>query len=136
MLFRSNIIIQPDDVISVPRTEMVYVMGEVKTPGGIPLSERQTITVLQAVSMAQGLLRGSAPKNAKILRSVGLSTERVEERIDVRAILSGKMPDIPLGADDILFIPGSSGRSAALRMAEVAAQVGSGVTVALVAYRR
>jgi polysaccharide export outer membrane protein len=49
-----NILIQPNDVISVPRADIVYVMGEVKKAGGFPLNERENLTVLQAVSLAEG----------------------------------------------------------------------------------
>jgi len=56
-----NILIQANDVISVPRADIVYVVGEVKKAGGFPLNERENLTVLQAVSLAEGLQPTAAP---------------------------------------------------------------------------
>jgi len=44
-----NIQIFPHDVISVPKAEMVYVIGEVKRSGGFVLGEHEVISVLQAL---------------------------------------------------------------------------------------
>ena len=55
-----NIVIQPDDVISVPRGDMVYVIGSVRRSGGFMLNEKEAISVLQALSMAEGLERTAA----------------------------------------------------------------------------
>ena len=50
-----NIQIYPHDVVSVPKAEMVYVIGEVKRAGGFVLGEHQSISVLQALALAEGL---------------------------------------------------------------------------------
>lgn len=50
-----NIQIQPFDVISVPKAELVYVVGNVKKSGGFILGDRERVTALQALSMAEGL---------------------------------------------------------------------------------
>ena len=59
---QENIQIQPNDVISVPKAELVYVIGAVKRAGGFILSEREQISVLQALSMAEGLDRVARPR--------------------------------------------------------------------------
>jgi polysaccharide biosynthesis/export protein len=125
-----NIVIEPRDSISVPRGDLVYVVGGVNRAGGFVLNERESMTVLQAVSMAEGLDKTSAPKSAKIIRG-GTST-RAEIPVDLSKILSGKAPDIPLLANDILFVPNSRAKSAAFRGLEAAIQLGTGVVV----YRR
>ena len=68
---QENIQVQPNDVISVPRAELVYVIGAVKRAGGFVLSEREQISVLQALSMAEGLDRVASAPNARILRAAG-----------------------------------------------------------------
>jgi polysaccharide export outer membrane protein len=65
----ANIQIRPHDVITVPRAELVYVLGSVHKPGGFPLAERESITVLQALSMAEGVQPGAATQSARILRA-------------------------------------------------------------------
>jgi polysaccharide export outer membrane protein len=129
---QENIQIQPNDVISVPRADLYYVIGAVKRAGGFVLSEREHISVLQALSMAEGLDRVASPGNAKILRAADGDTERKEIPVDVNKILSGKASDVSMLANDILFIPNSATKSAALRGLEAAIQLGTGVAI----YRR
>jgi polysaccharide biosynthesis/export protein len=124
-----NIQIFPHDVISVPKAEMVYVIGEVRRSGGFVLGEHQSISVLQVLSLAEGLNSGADTRHAKILRAKPDADQREELPVDVKDVLSGKKPDVPLQADDILFIPGSTGKKAALRALEAAVQTGTGLAV-------
>src|SRR5260221_12446103 len=124
-----NIQIFPHDVISVPKAEMVYVIGEVHRSGGFVLGEHQSISVLQALSLAEGLNTGADPRHAKILRLKPEADQREELKVDVKDALNGKKPDFPLQGEDILFIPGSTGKKAALRSMEAAIQVGTGLAI-------
>jgi len=124
-----NIQIFPHDVISVPKAEMVYVIGEVHRSGGFVLGEHQTISALQALSLAEGLNPGADPRHAKILRLKPEADQREELPVDVKDALSGKKPDFPLQGEDILFIPGSTGKKAALRGLEAAIQTGTGLAI-------
>jgi polysaccharide biosynthesis/export protein len=124
-----NIQIFPHDVISVPKAEMVYVIGEVRRSGGFVLGEHQTMSVLQALSLAEGLNTGADARHAKILRLKRDADQREELAVDVKDALNGKKPDVPLQGEDILFIPGSIGKKAALRTLEAAIQTGTGLAV-------
>jgi polysaccharide biosynthesis/export protein len=124
-----NIQIFPHDVISVPKAEMVYVIGEVHRSGGFVLGEHQSISVLQALSLAEGLNPGADPRHAKILRLKPDADQREELKVDVKDALNGKKPDFPLQGEDILFIPGSTGKKAALRGLEAAIQTGTSLAI-------
>src|SRR5205823_3939411 len=101
-----NIQVLSEDVISVPKADLVYVVGAVTRPGGFVLSEKEHISVLQAISLAEGLTRVAAGKKARILREDGtVAGNRTETIIDVDRILSGQAKDVSLLANDILFIP-------------------------------
>src|SRR5437868_2059804 len=50
-----NILIRPNDVISVSRAKVVYVAGSVHKPGGFPLGERDQLSIIQLMSLAEGL---------------------------------------------------------------------------------
>jgi polysaccharide export outer membrane protein len=63
-----NVRIRPRDVISVPRADLIYVLGNVRKPGGFPLTERESLTVLQALSMAEGVDPLGAPQKTRIIR--------------------------------------------------------------------
>jgi len=124
-----NILICPHDVISVPRGDMVYVIGAVQRPGGFVLGENESISVLQALSLAQGLQPGAGPQNARILRAAQGSPTRTEIPVDLKKILEGKASDVPLGPEDILLVPESGARNIAVRTAQALVAVGTGVAV-------
>jgi len=73
--------------------------------------------------------RGASPAGAKILRAVGTSDNRVEIPVDLRKLLEGKGDDVPLLANDILFVPTSVAKNAALRSIEAAIQIGTGIAI-------
>ena len=119
-----NIAIRPHDVITVPKGDIVYVVGSVKKPGGYLLGDRDVVSVLQSIAVAEGLDRNAAPSKAKILRTVPGSTGTTEIPVNLKAILAGKAPDVPIGANDVLFIPSSTGlKSGSLKAAEIAASL-------------
>jgi len=108
---------------------MVYVIGEVKRSGGFVLGEHQSISVLQALSLAEGLNGTADTRHARILRLKRDADQREEMAVDVKDVLTGKKPDVALQGDDILFIPGSTGKKAALRAIEAAIQTGTGMAI-------
>jgi polysaccharide export outer membrane protein len=129
----SNILICPNDVISVARADIVYVIGEVNKAGGFVLSDRNSMTVLQALAMAGGLGRTAASQRAKVLRGEGAQREEVP--LDVKKILAGKASDVPLRPDDILFIPNSTGKFVALSALETSIRTAGMITGGVIIYR-
>lgn len=129
---QENIEIKPNDVITIPRGQLVYVMGQVRRPGGFVLRQRETLSALQALALAEGLDRAASPQNARILRTVAGAVERSEIYVDMRKILEGKSGDVALLPNDVLFIPNSVSKSALIRGLEAALQIGTGVAI----YRR
>ncbi|MGA8595253.1 MAG: polysaccharide biosynthesis/export family protein [Bryobacteraceae bacterium] len=126
---QENIVIKRDDVITIPRAQMVYVIGEVQRPGGFVLNERDSLSLLQALSLAGGLTKTASLKHAKILHEEDGKSDRVELPDNVAKILEGKAPDVSLHADDIVFVPNSAPKAAALRAAETAVNVGTGLAI-------
>lgn len=124
-----NIAVKPNDVITVPKADLVYVIGCVRRPGGFPLQERANMSVLEALSLAEGLDHTAATGKSKILRTDDVTHARLEIPIDVKKILAGKESDVPLHANDILFIPTSTGKLAALRTVDTLIQTGTGVLI-------
>jgi polysaccharide export outer membrane protein len=124
-----NIDVLPNDVITVPKGDVIYVVGAVHRSGGFPLGEKEHISVLQAVSLAEGLDRVAGTKNARILRQPAPGMERKEIPVDVQKILAGRAEDLSLRANDILFIPNSVARSASMRALEAVIQAGTGVVI-------
>ena len=116
-----NILICPQDEITVPRGEMIYVVGTVPRSGGFVLQQRATLSVLQALSLAGGTDRGANTKNTKILRAAPGGGARVEIPVNLTAVLRGKAPDVGMQAGDILFVPASASKKTLLRIGDIAA---------------
>ena len=124
-----DITIRPNDTVSVPRSVLIYVTGEVTKAGGFPLQEADSLSVMQALALAGGMTRTAAPKRARILRSEPGRAERKEIIFDLRKVSEGTAPDVPLIAEDILFIPNNASKSAAMRAAEAAINIGTGIAI-------
>lgn len=124
-----NIELMPDDMLTVAKAQMVYVIGAVNRAGGFELSERDTMSVLQALALAQGMARTAGSRNAKILRATDGSSARKEVAFDLNKVMRGQAPDLSLRGDDILFIPNSVAKSAGLKTLDVLVATGSGVAM-------
>lgn len=131
-----NIAIRPDDIISIPRADVIYAFGAVRKSGGFALNEREALSVLQLLSLAEGLDRTAAPQKAKILRLNNGAARRSEIPLDLTKISSGKAPDVPLMPDDILFVPDSTGKKAVFRTLEALVTMGTSIGTGAVIYRR
>jgi polysaccharide biosynthesis/export protein len=124
-----NILILPQDVITIPRADIIYVIGEVQRPGAFVLRERDNLSLLQALSMAGGLGKLASNKHCRILRMTAGNQEREQIPVDISRVLSGKDKDAPLHADDILFVPNSVTKTITVRGAEAAISVGTGLAI-------
>jgi polysaccharide export outer membrane protein len=125
-----NIWIEPNDVVSIPHAEIVYVVGNVKKAGGFQLSTHPSISVVQALSLAEGLDKDAAPGRAKIIRETpGGDGRPAEIPVDIKGIFEGKLPDIALRGNDILFIPNSAAKSASRRTVEAILQAATGAAI-------
>jgi polysaccharide biosynthesis/export protein len=125
-----NIPIFPEDVISIPAGGTVYVVGQVRKAGGFALGSRTNLSVLEALSMAEGLDVKAAPGKAAILHPPkDGQSKREQVPIDLAKLLKGKGADLTLGPDDILFVPSSAARSATLKSIDAAIQIGTGLVI-------
>jgi Periplasmic protein involved in polysaccharide export len=125
----SNIPIMPHDVITVPKAELVYVIGGVNKAGGFVLTEKENMSVLQALSLAQGLERTADSRHARVLRLESDRVERVEITVDLRKILDGTSKDVALQGGDILFVPDSTAKRVGMRTMEAIVQAAVGVAI-------
>jgi polysaccharide export outer membrane protein len=103
-----DIVLQPYDVISVQRAEMVYMAGEVSRVGGLDLQERDSISVLQALTLSGGLAKDADRRTAWILRPVMDTSRRAVITLNLDRVMKAQDHDIPLLPDDIFYVPKSS----------------------------
>lgn len=119
--------IEAHDVIRVSKAGVIYVMGAVEKPGGFPIKDQETLTVLRAVSLASGTARHASPQKARLIRGVDGAKQEIPVRI--QDMVEGKLSDMAMQADDILFIPDSRAKSALGRGAEAALQIATGLAI-------
>ena len=74
-----NIELRDGDTIFVPRAEIAYVFGQVKSPGGYAV--QKDTTVLQALSLAGGLTENGAMNRVKVVRIVAGSKKEVKVKL-------------------------------------------------------
>ena len=126
----NNIFMEPGDTVSVPRAELIYVVGDVKKPGGFELTTHNTMELLHAVSLAEGLVPNNAASHARILRPSPNGDGPVSQiPIDIPKILAGKDKDVPLFANDILFVPHSGFKAGSQRAIEAAIGLTTGILI-------
>lgn len=125
-----NVLVRSNDLITIPKAKMVYVVGEIGRPGGYVLDgHSSTISVLQALALAGGVNRTGVASQSRILRAGNDGAHRDETIINLQKILANKAPDVVLHADDILFVPNSAAKNAGLHALEVAANIGTGLAI-------
>jgi polysaccharide export outer membrane protein len=125
-----NIVMRAHDEVAVPRAHLLYVIGNVRKPGGFTLSEKRSLSALEALSLAEGLSPNAAPGSARILRATANSdTARQQIPINLKRILSGKDEDMRLQPGDILFVPDNGKRRIAAKTAETALATISGIAI-------
>jgi protein involved in polysaccharide export with SLBB domain len=106
---QNNTVIEPGDIINIPPTDVFFVAGEVRSPGSYPLKDGTTLR--QAISLAQGTTFRAKSSKGVIFREDQKTGRRQEIPVDISAVMSGKQPDIPIRANDIVIVPNSTFKS-------------------------
>lgn len=122
-----NIDLYPGDRVTVQRAGVVYVVGAVNRAGGFVLkNDREQMTVLKAVALADDLKSTAVAKKSVIIRKDTQASDPDREiPVNLDKILGGRAPDQTLLANDILFVPDSVSKKALHRAGEAAAQAAS-----------
>lgn len=104
----STFVLNDGDEISVDSVlqrfqNMVQIKGAVYRPGMYAMDDMVT-TLVQLINKAEGI-RGDAFLNRAVLTREKEDYTKESVPIDVPALLSGKIQDIPLHKNDVLYIP-------------------------------
>ncbi|MBV8052529.1 MAG: polysaccharide biosynthesis/export family protein [Acidobacteriaceae bacterium] len=123
---QSNLPVSAGDTIIVEKADVVYVVGDVGRPSGL-LMESGRLTVLQAIAMAGGTTRTAKLSAARIIHrgADGLT----ETPVQLKKIFEAKAPDVPMQANDILFVPTSAAKSFAGHTVQTALQAAAAASI-------
>ena len=111
-----NLRLYGGEEIRVPEAGKIYVVGNVRKPGAFPVRDSSDTSVLKLLALAEGLAPYAA-KLAYIYRRVPDGSKN-EIEIALDSIMKRKSPDVPLHADDILYIPDNTGRRSTMAALE------------------
>ena len=87
------------DIVSVPARPYVYVHGEVRLPGKVPLE--RGMTLMKAISIVGGLTEWASESGVQIMSEGSTGKKRLFKLKDIRAM---RIPDPPLKGGDVIYV--------------------------------
>lgn len=124
----SNFELLPGDTISVSRSGVVYVIGDVGRPGGFLVEHNDRLSVLQALALAQGANQTASLNDARLMRKDSAG-QHIMIEFNLKKVLNGKASDPLLADGDVLYVPLSNRKLYTLRGIEAAIGAASGIAV-------
>ncbi len=124
-----NVQLEGGEDIRVPEAGRIFVVGEVKKPGSFYITNGAESSVMKALALSEGLDTFPSHK-AYIYRAEGGAGGRTEITVELKEIMKRKSPDVPLLANDILYIPNATGMKAGLKVLEESVGLGTALGAA------
>ncbi len=125
-----NIRLTGGEEIRVPEAGKIFVVGNVRKPGAFTISDPAESSVLTMLALSEGLLPYSSER-AYVYRREAAPGAR-EIGIELKMIMDRSAPDVPLAANDILYIPEKKGRRATVSAIEKLLIFGSAASAAAI----
>jgi len=94
-----NPVLKTGDIVSVPSRPYVYVQGEVRQAGKVPLE--RGMTLMKALSSVGGLTEWASEKGVQIMSDASTGKKRLFNLKDIRAL---RVPDPPLQGGDVIYV--------------------------------
>lgn len=122
-----NVVIYPGDTVIVSKAGVVYVVGDLNRPGAFLMENNTTVTLLQAIALAQGTTKTASLSRAVIIRRDAAGPKEIPAGLD--RVLKAKAPDQNLQPDDIVFVPTSQAKNYTYRGIEAIVQAATGMAI-------
>jgi polysaccharide biosynthesis/export protein len=130
----NNIVLQAGDIVTVPHSGIVYVLGAVTRPGGFVLAnDRGHMSTLKVLALAGGLNNTAKSEHCVIVRK-NAQGQQTEVAVDLKKVMNRQEEDIQLQPSDILYVPNSAAKQAMLRALEFGIALASGIAFYRIAY--
>jgi polysaccharide biosynthesis/export protein len=102
--FDHSVLIHPGDKLMVPKAEVAYMLGDVAKPGGYAFTNNKgQLTALQMLASAGGTPSNAMPSEARLIRRT--ADGFTETHIQLSDMQKGKIADIAMQPDDIIYVP-------------------------------
>lgn len=125
-----NLRLTGNEEVRVPEAGKIFVLGNIRKPGGFRVRDPGDNTVLKMVALSEGLMPFSE-KIAYIVRRQE-SGEPRQIPIELAKIMERKSPDVSLEIGDILYVPDNKSRRSTMSIIDRLAGFGSATASGLV----
>jgi polysaccharide biosynthesis/export protein len=116
--------VNPGDSIIVPKAGLVFALGDVAHPGGYTMTNNEgDLTALELVARAGGTNHTAVPSHAILIRKS--QGGYVKQPLSLDKMQKGKVGDLQLQPDDIVFVPFSYMKNFAVTGSGIAASAAS-----------
>jgi polysaccharide biosynthesis/export protein len=116
--------VYPGDSVVVSKVAVVYVLGDVYKPGGYPINTNNSkMTALQAIALAGYANHTAAVGKSRLVRETAKGVQEIN--LPVGEMQKGKLPDVALLPDDVVYVPFSFVRNLEVNSQGILASVTS-----------
>jgi polysaccharide export outer membrane protein len=131
----AQLALQPRDVVGVEKSHgrMIYIAGEVNTPGAIQMDTADSLFITQAIAMVGGFKNSATLDKAILWSCCDDGQKRRMAVINVKRILDGKDEDRQLKEGDYLMLPPRSQRNIMATIASMSAIISAASSLAIIA---
>ena len=125
-----NLRLTGNEEVRVPVAGKIFVLGNIRKPGGFPVRDPADKTVLKMVALSEGLMPFSQKTAYIVRRREGEAAQEIP--IELAKIMERKSPDVPLEVGDILYVPDNKSRRNTMNIVDRLAGFGSATASGLV----
>jgi len=101
--FSKDFLLQPGDIVEVPEGRLrIAILGDVRNPGY--LDYKENMQLLELISQVGGFTETAQIAKISILREEKNGEKKVTF-VNLKDILSGKSPDVPVRHGDTVYVP-------------------------------
>lgn len=132
----ANVEIFPGDIVTVPRGQFFFIMGEVGSPGVHSLKDG--VSVLQALSMGGKFLPAAKPSKIRLIRRE-LDGSTTFRKVNLNKIVKGEEDDFEVLPGDVFIVGKSVAKALAIQtlgLVRASLNIFTGITVTDVARDR
>jgi polysaccharide export outer membrane protein len=101
-----SVMVDPGDTVLVHRAGVIYILGAVTRPGGYLMVNSGSLSVVEAVSLAQGTTLQASTRWAFIVRRQGDGF--IQFKVPLGKMETGGATPVELKLNDVLYIPTST----------------------------
>lgn len=125
-----NLRLTGNEEVRVPVAGKIFVLGNIRKPGGFPVRDPGDNTVLKLIALSEGLMPYSEKIAYIVRRQEGEKAQEIP--VELAKIMERKSPDVSLEIGDILYVPDNKSRRTTMSIVDRIAGFGSNTASGLV----